>query len=103
MVQKIKWAILALDDLRNIYEYIAKDSRRYAQIQVENIQNAVSNLANFPLMGHKIPEFPHLPHREISVGSYRIIYRFEEKESQILVMSVIHGRRVLKWPLSEVD
>lgn len=88
MVQKIKWAIRALDDLRNIYEYIAKDSRRYAQIQVENIQNAVSNLANFPLMGHKIPEFPHL---------------FEEKESQILVMSVIHGRRVLKWPLSEVD
>ena len=65
MVQKIKWTLRALNDLNNIYEFIAKDSRRYAQVQVENIQNSVSNLAGFPLMGHNVPEFPHLPYREI--------------------------------------
>lgn len=35
MVQKIEWTIRSLKDLSDIYEYIAKDSKRYAQIQVE--------------------------------------------------------------------
>ncbi len=98
MVQKIKWTLRALNDLNNIYEFIAKDSRRYAQIQVENIQNSVSNLARFPLMGHNVPEFPHLSYREILVGNYRVLYRFKEDQEQIIVMSVVHGRRLLKEP-----
>jgi addiction module RelE/StbE family toxin len=98
VVQKIKWTLRALNDLNNIYEFIAKDSKRYAQIQVENIQNAVSNLARFPLLGRSVPEFPHLPYREILVGDYRILYRFKEEQGQVIVMSVVHGRRLLKEP-----
>jgi hypothetical protein len=60
MVQKIKWTILALNDLHDIYEFIAKDSKRYVQIQVKNIQDAVF--------------------------------------CQVIVMSVVHGRRLLKGP-----
>lgn len=96
MVRKIKWTVRALNDLQDIYEFIAKDSKRYAQIQVENIQNSVSNLASFPLMGHDVPEFPHLPYREILVGNYRVLYRFEEDQNLVIVMSVVHGRRLLK-------
>jgi len=51
VVYKIKWTIRALNDLHDIYEVIAKDSRRYAQIQVEDIQNSALNLTSFPLMG----------------------------------------------------
>ena len=94
MVRKIKWTIRALNDLHDIYEFIAKDSKRYAQIQIENIQNAVSNLISFPLMGRNIPEFPHLSYREILVGNYRVIYRLEG--DMVIVMSVVHGRRLLK-------
>lgn len=100
MVQKIEWTVRALNDLNNIYEFIAKDSRRYAQIEVENIQNAVSNFSQFPLMGRNVPEFPHLPYREILVGNYRVLYRFKEDQRQVIVMSVVHGRRLLKEPSS---
>lgn len=96
MVRKIKWTVRALNDLHDIYEFIAKDSKRYAQIQIENIQNSVSNLTSFPLMGHNVPEFPHLPYREILVGNYRVLYRFEEDQDFVIVMSVVHGRRLLK-------
>jgi toxin ParE1/3/4 len=58
VVRKIKWTIRALDDLHDIYEFIAKDSKRYAQIQIEDIQNAALNLTSFPLMGRIVPEFP---------------------------------------------
>ncbi len=95
MVQ-IKWTNRALNDLREIHEFIAKDSPRYAQIQIEKIQKAVSNLAVFPSLGRQVPEFPHLPYREVLVGNYRVLYREEEK--RVLVMSVVHGRRLLKEP-----
>ena len=96
MVRKIKWTIRALNDLHDIHEFIAKDSKRYAQIQIENIQNAVSNLLSFPMIGHKIPELPHLQYREILVGNYRVVYRLENKQDLVIVMSVMHVRRLLK-------
>jgi plasmid stabilization system protein ParE len=99
MVQKIKWTKRALADLYGIYEFIAKDSRRYAQIQIEDIQNAVLKLNQFPMMGHHLPEFTHLPYLEILVGNYRVLYRFDKEKKQVLIMSIVHGRRLLKGPL----
>lgn len=95
MVRKIKWTIRALNDLHDIHEFIAKDSKRYAQIQIENIQNAVSNLLSFPMIGHEIPELPHLQYREILVGNYRVVYRLENKQDLVIVMAVMHVRRLL--------
>jgi toxin ParE1/3/4 len=80
MVRKIKWTIRALNDLHDIHEFIAKDSKRYAQIQIENIQNAVSNLLSFPMIGHKIPELPYLQYREILVWSADTIFSFVSKD-----------------------
>jgi addiction module RelE/StbE family toxin len=96
VVRKIKWTIRALDDLHDIYEFIAKDSKRYAQIQIEDIQNAALNLTSFPLMGRIVPEFPHLSYREILVGNYRVIYRLEEEQGLVIIMAVAHGRQLLK-------
>ena len=96
MVRKIKWTLRSLNELHDIYEFIAKDSKRYAQIQIENIQNAVSNLISFPLMGRNIPEFPHLSYREILVGNYRVIYRLEEEQNLVIIIAVAHGRQLLK-------
>lgn len=95
MVQ-IKWTIRALNDLREIYEFIARDSHSYAQIQIEKIQNNVPKLSEFPFMGRHVPEFPRLSYREIIVGNYRVIYRVDENQSRIFIMSVVHGRRLLK-------
>jgi toxin ParE1/3/4 len=100
VVQKIEWTKRALKDLHDIYEFIAKDSSRYAQIQVENIQDSVSNLISFPLMGRKVPEFPYLSYREILVGNYRVLYRYNDEENQLYIMAVVHGRRLLKEALS---
>lgn len=98
MVSKIRWTTESLNDLLNIYEFIAKDSSRYAQIQIENIQNAVLPLLTFPLMGHIVHEFPHLTYREILSGNYRIIYKYDESGNEIIVMFVAHGRQLLKEP-----
>jgi len=33
MVQ-LKWTLIAIDDLRSIYEFIARDSKKFAKIEV---------------------------------------------------------------------
>ena len=82
MVQKIKWTNQAKSDLYDIYRFIARDSARYAQIQIENIQNAVSNLAIFPLMGRNVPEFPHLPYRGFWSGIIVCFTDWKEKKAR---------------------
>ena len=55
MVQ-VKWTEHARDDLREIFEYIAKDSRYYAQLQVERIESSAFNIGRFPNIGRHLPE-----------------------------------------------
>jgi addiction module RelE/StbE family toxin len=70
------WGDDALLALESIYDYIARDSRHYARHQTENIYSSAERLRGHPESGRRIPEFPHLPHRELIVGNYRIIYRY---------------------------
>ncbi len=42
------WSIPARNDLKLIYDYIAKDSRYYATNVVENVVSKAENLDEFP-------------------------------------------------------
>jgi toxin ParE1/3/4 len=94
MVQVV-WAQPALDDLREVSEFISRDSPRYAQLTVERITEVAARLSRFPQIGQILPEFPHLAYRQMVVGSYRLIYREDPARARILVMGVIHSSRDL--------
>jgi len=53
-------------------------------------------LQTFPESGRHLPEFPNLPHREMLLGNYRIIYRYTSEKNSVYVVTVIHGSRLLK-------
>lgn len=95
MVYRIAWTSKALSDLREIHDYIAKDSRQYARIQVERIQRAAAKIASFPEIGRVVPEFPDGPWRELLSGNYRLIYRPDPRSPKILIVAVAHGRQLL--------
>ncbi len=101
MVFRIKWTEKARADLREIRNYIAKDSRRYAEIQVEKIQNAAQRTVRHPKIGMQVRELPEEDWREILAGNYRIIYRVDEMQGRILILAVIHGKRLLKRQMVE--
>jgi addiction module RelE/StbE family toxin len=103
VVRKIVWTVRALADLREIHDYIARDSRRYAQIQVERLQDSALKLSRFPEVGRVVPEFPRGPWREILSGNYRLIYRVVAGEPRLLVLAVVHGHRLLKKSLIAPD
>lgn len=95
MVFRIEWTQKARKDLREIRDYIAKDSKRYAKIQVERIQDTAQRTATFPRIGRPVPEFPKERWRELLAGNYRVIYRIDEPRTRILVLAVVHGKRLL--------
>lgn len=96
MVREIEWSEHSRIDLEEIYEFIDKDSKQYARIQVINIREAVSKLLDFPARGRRVPEFHRSPYREIISGNYRVIYRYNQKKEKVFIMAVVHGKRLLK-------
>ena len=92
---EIVWSDKAVTDLELIYDYIAADSPFYARVQIERIFKAVEQLKPFPESGRNLPEFPSFSHREIIVGAYRCIYRFEPTLDRIYMVTVVHGSRML--------
>ena len=92
---KINWTELAVADLKNIFDYIAVDSTRYAQITVAKIHNRVNSLERHPYSGKIVPEFEDKSIRELISGRYRIIYLIL-KESQIDILRIYHSVRHLQ-------
>lgn len=90
---RIVWTEPAIEDLRNLHGYIAKDSDLYAHSFVERIILAAERLSDFPRMGRMVPEAQQETIRELLYHHYRIIYRIESEQLEIL--TVIHDRRDL--------
>lgn len=90
---RIKWTEPAVSDLKNIKDYIAKDSKYYAHQFVDKIIESVENLNKFPERGRIVPEADDENIRELLFHNYRIIYRIDIKG--ILILTIIHGSRDL--------
>jgi len=80
-------------DLADIVQYIAQhNSDAAARLGFELITRA-ENLANFPELGRKVPEFKQVDLREIVCRSYRIIYRLNREKQWIHIVRFWHGAR----------
>jgi toxin ParE1/3/4 len=85
------WSMPARNDLKQIYDYITKDSRYYATNVVENVISKAENLDEFPEIGRVVPEIGDKNVRELIIYSYRLIYELVSNDVQIL--AIIHGKR----------
>ncbi|HAI69242.1 MAG TPA: type II toxin-antitoxin system RelE/ParE family toxin [Gammaproteobacteria bacterium] len=90
---RIVWTPQSLEDIEAICQFIARDAPRYAQLFATRVFNATDRLKIFPESGRKVPEVNQPKIREIIFGNYRIIYRLQEDEVQIL--TVYHSARSL--------
>ena len=91
---RIKWLKSAKLDLKDIYEFIALDSKRYARFQVEKIQKRTIILKEGTIIGKKVIEINDENVRELFEGDFRIIYRIISKY-EIHILLIHHGARDL--------
>lgn len=94
MVQ-INWTLLARNDLKGIFEYIAKDSKKYAKLEILKIKSRTQILKLRPLIGKEVIERGNIAVRELVEGKYRIIYKIVDK-GRIDILTIHHSARDLE-------
>ncbi len=87
----VKWTAPAKLDLKDIHDYIAKDSKYYAQKVSEDIVAKSENLKHFPKIGRIVPEIDDPNIRELLVYSCRLIY--EVLPNSVQILALIHSKR----------
>jgi addiction module RelE/StbE family toxin len=92
--QKILWTGPALDDLRDIRNYVSRNDPAAAKRLAEKIRNGVLRLADHPSSGRVVPELSGLDYREVIIAPYRIVYA--AKKDKVIILRVWHGRREFK-------
>lgn len=94
MVQ-INWTPLARFDLKEIFDYISRDSKRYAQYQVIRLKARTNILKKAPRAGKVIREISEENFRELVEGNYRILYKIVD-DNRIDIIAIHHAARDLK-------
>lgn len=90
---QVRWTPQALDDLDAICLFIARDAPQVAAVFADRAFRATDRLVDHPRLGRIVPELENETIREIILGNYRIIYRIQEDEVQ--VVTIHHGARLL--------
>ena len=90
---RVQWTPQATEDLQAIYDYIGRDSPKYAALVVERIISAVDTLEQFPLAGRSVPEHARDDVRELVRPPYRIVYRV--LEDGIHIATVFRSSRLI--------
>lgn len=90
---KIRWLDLAVDDLADIADYIARDKPDAAERIVSRLWSAVRSLAKQPEMGRPGRVYGT---RELIVSGTPFIVPYRVLKSEIHVLRVLHG--AINWP-----
>lgn len=89
---RIRWTNGAADDLKEILDYMEKDSPQAADAFGERLMRHIEKLARFPFTG--APSHVHSSVRE-SVFEKRVVYYRIEK-SEIIIKAIQHGAQQFK-------
>ncbi len=98
---EIGWLKEAKDDLKEIHDFISRDSKRYAQLQIERLYLRTQILKDHIRAGKIVEEINKDTIRELIEGSYRIIYRIKGDESLDILM-IHHSSRDLKRRIGRI-
>ena len=80
-----------MDRAEEAARYIARDAPIAARKWLVTLFDKVKNLESFSRLGRMVPEIEREPIRELFFGSYRIVYRVEER--RVIILTVRHARQ----------
>ena len=93
MAKEIRWSLLAVSNLEEIFNYISKDSQHSANIFITELLDSIKNILSFPYKGRIVPEYMNKNLRELIYKNYRIVYRI--KNEIIEIVTIFHGAKTL--------
>jgi len=92
---KLVWSARAMSDLREIGDFIAKDSPENARNFVQKLIERTKQATRFPESGRIVPEFRDEKIREFIEGNYRIVYLVNSKDKSLTVLTVFESHALI--------
>lgn len=92
---KIVFSSRAKTDLAEFVKFIAYDKPQAARKWAANIRQSVLKLSDFPKMRRTVPEYGEDTIREIIKGQYRIVYKIDDTNDTIVIVTIHHAKRPL--------
>jgi len=89
---RLIWSEQALDELDQLSEYLVAHNPPAAEQYIEDIRLAVHKLAEFPEIGRRYNK----RYRVLIVRNHLVFYRYSQARSEIVVTTVLDGRRNVK-------
>lgn len=89
---EVIWSVRAYEHIRQIGEYIERDSAFQARRVVQLIVRETGRLRDNVRIGHMIPEVRQDAYRELKVFSYRVLYKIVA-EDKAGIIGIVHARR----------
>jgi plasmid stabilization system protein ParE len=93
MAYQIIWSQTAVDDLRQIVEFIAQDDAGAAAHLADHILRRIERTAELPLSNRVVPEKTEESIREIILRPYRIVYQIDSLRQAIRILRIWHAAR----------
>lgn len=81
---RLFWTEPALNDVKEITAFRAKDSPAYARRFGQRLREGPKQLKQFPRLGWVVPEFDRETLREILVEPYRIVYEIRGDDCYVV-------------------
>jgi addiction module RelE/StbE family toxin len=96
---RIEYLAIAAQDLTDIIEYITLDNPQSALKLLDEIDESISKLEDFPYMGIKPRDtrLQRLKYRILVVSSYLIFYVV--KDDYVEIRRILHGKRKYQFLL----
>lgn len=91
---EVRWTLSAAEDVRQLEEWISRDSPLNAVHFTDRLVGSTEKLAGLPLLGRIVPEFNEDRLRELIFRGYRIVYLVDG--SVVTVLRVVHGARDMR-------
>lgn len=79
--------------IKDIFNYLSKISKDYANRMINEIYNKIYDLQNMPYIGRYVPELMDKNYRELICENYRIIYFVSEKNNTIYIRYIFCAKQ----------
>jgi plasmid stabilization system protein ParE len=93
MACRIVWSQTAVEDLRQIVQFIALDDAAAAASLADRILNRIERAAELPLSNRVVPEKAEELIREVILRPYRVIYLVDDRRDAIHILRIWHAAR----------
>lgn len=87
---RVRFTETALAEIDAIFAHVAADNPVAAQRLVERVEQVVSRLSDFPMLGHSVDESGV---RIIPLGRYLYLIFYTQSAGEIVILHVRHAAR----------